>query len=215
MRWPLPVRSLEERRGERERTGHPGRIIDRRRAELDRVHVLRAGHRHDAGGRLDDMIVSGLLAARPVLAECRKRRIDQPRIDLGEILVAEPERLKGPGAIVLDEHVGRRDQLFQNLAAALGLQVERDGALVRSLRQEAGAHLAIVQFLVGAGRAALIRVVRIINLDDIGTEHGELIGGERPRQHVRHVDHANSLERTHRALPFALLVLACHVLPPV
>ena len=206
--------ALEQRGGQRESAGHAGGVVDRRRAELDRMHVLGAGHRHDAGGRLDHVIVGGLVAARAVLAEGRERRVDQPRIDLRQILVAEAERLERAGPVVLDEHVGGRDQLLQDLAAALGLQVERDRALVRGLRQEAGAHLGVVQFLVGAGRAALVRIVRIVDLDDVGAEHGELIGGERPGQHMRHVDDANSFERTHRALPFALLPPAWHAFRP-
>src|SRR4029077_8482323 len=63
-------------------------------------------------------------------------------------------------------------------------------------------HLAPVQFGVGPARAALVRIVRIIDLDDVGAEHRELIGGERPRQHMRHVDDADSLERPHRCAPF-------------
>ena len=92
----------------------------------------------------------------------------------------------------------------EDLTVVFGFQVEGDRALVRPLRQEAGAHLAAVEFLVAARGAALVRIVRIVHLDDIGAEHGELISGERPRQHVRHVDHADSLERPHRVLPFAL-----------
>ena len=73
--------ALEQRRRQREGADHAGRVIDRRRAELDRVDVLGAGHRHDAGGGLDDVVVGGLLAARAVLAEGRERRVDQARID--------------------------------------------------------------------------------------------------------------------------------------
>jgi hypothetical protein len=139
-----------------------------------------------------------------VLAESRERRVDQARIDLGQIVVTEAERLERAGAIVFHEHVGGRDQLLEDLAAAFGLQVERDRTLVRGLGEEAGAHLGIVQRLVGAGRAALIRIVRIVHLDDVGAEHGELIGGERPRQHMRHVDHPDAFEWTHWRPPFAL-----------
>ncbi len=213
MRWPLPgALALEQRGRERERARHAGGVIDRRRAELDRMHVLGAGHRHDAGGRLDHVIVGGLLPARAVLAESRERRIDEARVDLRQVLVAEAQRVERAGAIVLDEHVGCRDQLLQDFAAAFGLEIERDRALVRGLREKARAHLAVIQFLVGARRAALVRIVRIVDLDHVGAEHRQLIGRERPRQHVRHVDDADTLERTHGALPFALLARAWHAL---
>ena len=73
--------ALEQRRRECERTAHARRIVDRRRSELDRVYVLRASHGHDAGGRLDDVVVGGLLAPRPGAAEGRERCVDQSRID--------------------------------------------------------------------------------------------------------------------------------------
>ena len=66
--------ALEQRGGEREGAGDAGRVVDRRRAELDRVHVLGAGRRHDAGGRLDDVVVGGLRAARPAVAETPRTR---------------------------------------------------------------------------------------------------------------------------------------------
>jgi hypothetical protein len=40
--------ALIERGCERECAGHAGCVVDRRRAELHRMHVLRPGHRHDA-----------------------------------------------------------------------------------------------------------------------------------------------------------------------
>ena len=73
--------ALEQRRRQREGAGHAGGVVDGRRAELHRMHVLGAGHRHDAGGGLDHVVVGGLRPARPVLAEGRERGVDQPRID--------------------------------------------------------------------------------------------------------------------------------------
>src|SRR5262249_56957040 len=110
-------------------------------------------------GRLDDVVVGGLPAARAVLAERRERRIDQPRIDRREVLVAEAEGRERAGAIVLDEHVGGGDQLLEDGAVALRLEVERDRPLVGGLGQESRAHVAAVERLVGAGAAALGGVV--------------------------------------------------------
>ena len=104
--------ALEQGRGQRESAGGAGGVVDHRAAELDRVHVLGPRHRHDAGGRLDHMVVSGLRAARAALAEGRERGVNQPRIDRGERLVTEPERLESAGPIVLDEHVRGSHQLF-------------------------------------------------------------------------------------------------------
>jgi hypothetical protein len=43
----------------------------------------------------------------------------------------------------------------------------------------------------------------MLDLDYVGPKHRELIGRERPGEHVRHVDHPDSLERSHRASPCA------------
>ena len=142
--------ALVERGRKCERAGHAGGVVDRRRAELDRMNVLRPGHRHDAGGGLDDVVIGGLVATRAVLAERRERGVDQPRIDRRKRVVAKPQRLERAGPVVLDEHVGGLDELFQNFAVALLLEVERHRALVRGLREERRAHLGVVERLVGA-----------------------------------------------------------------
>ena len=142
------------------------------------------------------MIVGGLLAPRPALPERRERRVDQARVERRERLVAEPERLERAGAVVLHEHVRGGCELAQGLAVGLLLQVQRDRALVRRLGQEGGAHLATVERLVGAGAAALVGVVGMLDLDHVGAEHGQLVGGERPGQDVRDVDHADAFERS-------------------
>ena len=58
--------ALEQRAGQREGAGRAGCIVDRRRAELDRIDFRRAGHGHDAGGRLDHVVVGGVLRRGPV-----------------------------------------------------------------------------------------------------------------------------------------------------
>ncbi len=54
----------------------------------------------------------------------------------------------------------------------------------------------MVQHLVTAGIAALIRIVRMLDLDHIGTHQPKLIRRERTGQHMRDVDDADALERT-------------------
>ena len=56
--------------------------------------------------------------------------------------------------------------------------------------------LRAVERLVGAAAAALVGLVGMLDLDHVGAEHGELVGRERPGQHVRDVDHPDALERS-------------------
>ncbi len=145
--------------------------------------------------------VGGLRPARAVLAEGGKRGVDQPRIDGREGLVAEPQHLERSGPIILDEDVGGGGELLEDIAIRRLLQIQRDRALVGGLRQERRAHVAAVERLVGAVAAALIGLVGMLDFDHVGAEHGQLIGGKRPRQNVRDVDDSDSFKRSHdRAL---------------
>jgi hypothetical protein len=147
---------------------------------------------------LDHVVIGGLSAARPALAECRERGIDQPRIDRRERRISEAQRLERAGAVVLHEDIGGCDQLLEDVAIGFCLQVEGDRALVGGLRQEGRAHMAAVERLVGAGSAALVGLVGMLDLDHVGAQHGQLIGGKRPGQNMGDVEHPYALERSRR-----------------
>ena len=141
------------------------------------------------------MVIGRHLAARPVLAERGHRGVDQPGIDLGQHVVAKAQRLERSRPVVLHQHVGGRDELFQHLPSRLGLQVQRDRSLVGSLGQEASAHQFVVQVVIGAGVSALVGLGGVFDLDHIGAEQAKLIGGERAGENVGDVEDANALER--------------------
>ena len=142
------------------------------------------------------MVVSGLVAARPVLAKGRDRAVNQPRVQRRHRLVAEAERLERSRPVILNHNIGAGHKPLQDLSPGFGLQIERDRALVRSLGQKAGPHARAVQRPIAAGAAGLVGVVRILDFDHIGAKDGELIGGERSGQHMGDVDDANALERS-------------------
>ena len=190
--------ALEQRRCQGESAGHAGSVIDRRSAELDRVHLLGAGHRHDAGGGLDHVIVGGLRPTRAVLAEGGEGGVDQPRIDRRERLVAKPQRLERSRPIVLDEDVGGGGKLLEDVAIRRLFQIERDRTLVGGLREERGAHVATVERLVGAVAAALIGLIGMLDLDHVGAQYSQLVGGKRAGQNVRDVDDSDPFERSHQ-----------------
>ena len=85
----------------------------------------RAGTGGDAGSRLYCVIVSRLSAARALLAERGHGAVDQPRIELLQILVAQAQRLERAGAVILDEHVRILRQRLEDLAPLLRLEIER------------------------------------------------------------------------------------------
>ena len=75
----------------------PGAEIGQRHAGLHRRTARLAGHRHDAGHALRDQIEAALAAIGPGLAVAGDRRVDQPRVQRGQRVVAEAERAITPG----------------------------------------------------------------------------------------------------------------------
>jgi len=121
--------------------------------------------------------------------------------ELRQILVTQAEIPERVGPVVFDEHIRPlRGETLQRFAAALGFQVERDRALVRSLGEKAGAHQRPVQAIIGARLAALVGVVRILHLDHVGAKHRKLIGRERAGEHVRAIQYPDAFKRPHERL---------------
>ena len=122
--------SLKQRRLQRKGTHGAGGVINRWRAEFDLVHFRRAGAGHDARCRLDKVIIRSLLTARPTMTEGGDGAIDQPRIDLQQILIAQAQSREGAGAEIFHQHIGAHDQLAENLARRFLLQIKRHAPLV-------------------------------------------------------------------------------------
>ncbi len=186
--------ALEQRAGEGEGAHRAGRVVDDRRADLDRMDIRRAGRRHHAGQRLDGVVVGRLVSARAVLSEGGHRAVDQLRIDLLHVFVADAEGRECAGPVILDHDVGVLDELLEDRAAALLLQVEGDGPLVRALRHEAGSHVPPVQCAVVAGLAALVALHRVLDLDHVGAVVGQQLAAPRAGQHAAQVEHAHALQ---------------------
>ncbi len=102
---PASTFPVEQRGGDGEGAHGAGGVVHHRGAGLQRGDLRRAGHRHQPGHGLQDVVVAGLLRAWAVLAKGGHRAVDQPGIDRRQCLVAESERLEGAGAVVLDEDV--------------------------------------------------------------------------------------------------------------
>ena len=113
------------------------------------------------------MIIGSLFTARPAMTKGRNRAIDQPWIDLQQILIAQAQSHEGAGAEVFHQHIGACNQLAENLARFCLLQIKRHAALVRPLRQVIAAHARAIEIPIATADAALIWVLRMFNLDHI------------------------------------------------
>ena len=173
--------------------GHDGGIemnagaeIAQRRAGLDRRLIGIAGRIDDAAHCLHHQIHGGVVAIRAIFPVSRARPIDQSRIDLVQIRGADAEAVDDARREVLHQDVGARGQLAQQLAAFLGLEIERDRLLVgvQHRKREGGpAHVAAAAQMLAPER---------LDLDDLRAGHGHEEGRIGPVVDVRQIDHRDA-----------------------
>ena len=77
----------------------------------------------DPAHRLADRAEGRLVAVRPVLAVAGYARDHQPRIDLVQVVRAEPQFFQLPGAHVLHQHIRPRGQRQRPVAVLLQVQL--------------------------------------------------------------------------------------------
>jgi hypothetical protein len=106
-----------------------------------------ARHRHDATHALRDLVDRRPRAIGAILAEAGDAAIDDARIALLHGFEIDAEAPGDAGPHVLDDDVGLFGEPHQNFAAFIGLQVERDGALVAMQVLEIGAIAPSDQFV--------------------------------------------------------------------
>ena len=97
-----------------------------------------AGQAHDAAHGLHHHVIGRPAGVGPGVAEARARRIDKPGEARMQRLPAIAEALHRAGAKVLDHHVGVRQQVLEDRAVAVVLEVEGDALLAAVDRHEVG-----------------------------------------------------------------------------
>src|SRR4051795_6042378 len=181
------------------------RVADLRAGD-DRRAVLEAGGAHRAAGRLGDVLVR-LGVLERTRAEALQRRVDQPRVELVQVLPREPEAVHDARAEVLDQDVGAVHELAEDLLALVRLHVEGERPLVAVEHREVErVHVRQIAQLAAGDVAA----PRLLDLDDVGSHPREELRADRAGLHVRHVEDADALEglrnRHPNALPYLYIV---------
>ena len=167
----------EQPGGDRLRGDDACELVGQDGAHEPRALLVRARlHRGEAGERLHERIVDGLLRIGADFAEARHRNVDDPRRHGADRVLADPEPLDDAGPEILHEDVGPGGDAQQRRASRVGLQVEHHRALVAIVVQERGAHAA-----APVGRAArVIAAARRLDLDDVGALVAEHHRRQRP-----------------------------------
>ncbi len=112
------------------------------------------------------------------------------------VVVAEAHPVEGAGLEVLGDDVGLAGEAQHELATARVLQVDADAPLVQVVAQERRPHLPAGR--IGHGRertSAQVAVDRVLDLDDVGAQPGQQLGGEGERLHLLEGEHADTVER--------------------
>ena len=137
------------------------------------------GSRRQRADTLNEIVISRLAGIGSVVAVADQADIDEPRVDLAHVVVAElePAHRRQPG--VVDEHIGALAQPQQRRARRGLFEVEDDAALVAVELKIHRAHPGVV---AGAALAHQI-ALRRLDLDDVGAIVGQNLRGVGPQHH--------------------------------
>ena len=141
-----------------------------------------AGDAHHAAVSLHDGLVAGLVLQGPALAESRDGAVDEPRVQGGQLLVAEAHALHRPRPEVLDQHVGLARHSAQDLRAFLRLEVQGYATLV-PIEREKRRRLSPLARHPGARLVTAVDALYLCNVGaHVGEEHGAVGSGQDPRE---------------------------------
>ena len=152
----------------------PAEDVHVRRARPQRRSVSVTGGAHDAGSRLHGEVHRQIVAIRTREAETGRGSIDHARIDFVQHREPDAQPVHHAGRVILHQCVGFQHQLAQDFLAFVGLQVQRDAALVGvQHRHRHGC------FLAGRGHQPQAFAAGRLDFDHIGAGLGEHEGGVR------------------------------------
>ena len=168
------------------------------------VALVDGGAEDAAAAHVAGHVEAGSVLLGTLLAIAQAMAHDQARELRMQALPVQAHLGQGLGAGVGDEDVGVLEQLHHDLVALLGLEVQRDEALM-----EVG-HVECQVLLIAGGHAendSLVRAARIalerFDLDDVGTPLAEDTAGGRGCQERGEVDDLQTLQRLHTKILLA------------
>src|SRR5271167_3465621 len=148
-----------------------------------------AGHTHQAGEALRNLVEARVVAHRTGRAEARNAACDDARVARRNLFVAEADRFHHARPEVVDDNVGAVDQPLQD-GATLG-RLGRDlDTLLRAIgaEEEVGVFAALVPHLAA-------RAFDRFDLENFGAVVAQYLGAERPGKVAREVNDFDPGER--------------------
>jgi hypothetical protein len=176
--------------GAKNRVGkvHARCLIGKAAHDTTRCPILGLVRHHDAAGRLRDIVVAGVMGARPLWSKHAAGGEDQRRIDGLEVFVADAEPLHRAGAEVFSHDIDGARQTKHHSAAVGLAQVQAEAALVAVQRLEVGTEAVLVDTQPAAGVAA-----RLLNFDHVRAQVSEQQRGPRALLKAREIENAETV----------------------
>ena len=165
--------------------GQPGGVVVEREAGPDVAPVGRVGEVRQPAQRVDRRGVGDHLRPRSLVARPAHRHVDDLRVPLPDLLVADAPAVEDAGREVLHQHVGLLDDAADAVERLGPLHVQRHQPL------RAVPHVEVRE----VGRVDERRPLGGLELEDVGAEVAEDAVGERTGEHPREVDDAQAGER--------------------
>src|SRR5699024_3006 len=147
------------------------------------------GHQSCFG--LHECIVCLRVFVRTVCSVSGNRGMDESGVGRTQFLCSKAEPFSGSGGEVLDEDIGRGDELVENLQP-LGLLEVEGKALLVAIDPHKVARQPIDRGVIAAGEVA---APRAFDLDDSGAEVSQLSRGERSCDGLFATDYGDSGQR--------------------
>ena len=142
---------------------------------------------------LQDQVLPRPVSIRPLRSVARDGTVDEPRVDLVELLVPDADPIGGADPEVLNQGIGLADQVVHHGQALRLLQVDHHAALVAVEREEGG-HLSRGGDVLEAMSPVELAGPGRLDLQDIGAQIPQAQAGERTRQHLRAVENRDAVE---------------------
>ena len=191
--------ALEERGGNSAKQVNPTKEVDERRACLNRRAVRKAGRGNSAAHCLHCDVHRGHVGVGPFVAVALAGGIDEPRIQLHQLLGIESESFHGSGSEVLDDDIDVLDQILEYLTTLIGFYIHDDAALVGVQHQE------LMRLDTVSGSISQPLTSGWLKLDDFRTEQSHQQATVWAVVYLSDLEDANSLKCGCHVVPFEVV----------
>ena len=160
--------AVQQGAGDGAESVHAGAHVADRSLRHGRRPAPLAGHFVEPGIRLRDVVVAGNVRQRPGLPERRNRTHDKAWVEFLQHVVGETEPAHRTRTVVFDHHVHVGNQVADDLAPLIGLEVDAQALFADVVLDE----IAAAALLQNAVQASRVTFGRLFDLDDLGAHFG-------------------------------------------